>query len=502
MPRFRDDPALWITTLVVLAVHLAVAGRYDFFRNELYFIICGRHPDWGYVDQPPLVPLLSAATQLFGENLFLLRLPVALAAAAMVPLTAALCRQAGGGRGAALFAAVAASIAPMLLGMSTIVTTSSFEPLTWTLVAYGLARAAIGGDRRALLWTGLAIGLSMQAKYGIPIWLAGLGLGVLATPARRILAWRETWLGGAIAVLVAMPSLIWQALHGWPFFAVIGHATLGGTNLTGGPIHFIIVQIVAVNPVLAILALTGAAAPFLSARLAPARFLAIGFVVAAALVIAAHGKDYYLFPAYPALFAVGAAGSERLGPLWRGIWLAGAVALSALALPVVLPILDPPALAAYLDRTHLHPIPEEKAAIGAPLTQIFSDELGWRALEKQVVAVYAALPPEDRAKAAIVASNYGEAAAIDFYGVADGLPPALGGQNQYWLWGPRGYDGSVMIHVGGDAERWQQACDSAEIAGNFGAPYVMPYENDRPIVVCRGLKRPLDEVWDRFKRFQ
>ena len=166
-----------------------------------------------------------------------------------------------------------------------------------------------------------------------------------------------------------------------------------------------------------------------------------------------------------------------------------------------MPILDPPDLAAYLASTHLRPPPDEAAAVGAPLTQVYSDELGWRELEHRVAAVYRALPDDDKKHVTILASNYGEAAAIDFYGRAE-LPPAASGQNQYYLWGPGGGDGSVIIHVGGDPERWRKLCQNLEIADTFGVPYAMPYENGRPIMICRGFRAGLSTTWARFKRFQ
>ena len=321
-------------------------------------------------------------------------------------------------------------------------------------------------------------------------------------PARHILRTRACAIGVGLATVIAAPSLIWQTLHGWPFIAVMLHHTIGGENYTGTPVRFEIGQVLALNIVMAPLWITGLVAPFASARMKPARFLAITYVLAAIIDLAAHGKSYYLYPVYPTLFAVGAAACARL-PRWlTGAWLTLATAQTAFIAPVVLPFLAPPALSAYLNRFHLHPRPSEAAAVGAPLTQVFSDELGWRALEKSVAAIYRALPPEDQRRAAIIASNYGEAAAIDVYGAADNLPPALSGQDQYYIWGPRGYDGSVVIHINGDPERWRHDCASLDIAGHFGAPLVMPYENDRPIFVCRGLRVPLALAWPRFKRFQ
>jgi hypothetical protein len=503
MPRpIRQDAAVWAIAATLLLVQLALAGRYDIFRNELYYIVCGRHPAFGYADQPPLVPLIAAATQLAGIHAWTLRLPAALAGAALVPLTASFARLLGGTTRSAILAALATAIAPALLALTQIMTTSTFEPLAWTLCAYFIARAAIANDPRALIWAGVTTGIACQAKYGLPIWLAGLLIGLLATRARHILATRACAIGLALAALIAAPSLIWQTLNGWPFIAVMLHHTVGGENYTGTPIRFEIGQALAVNILMAPLWITGLIAPFARARLAPARFLAIAYIVAAIIDIAARGKSYYLYPAYPTLFAVGAAACAQL-PRWlTGTWAALATAQTAFVAPVVLPILDPPALAAYLDRFHLHPRPSEAAAVGAPLTQVFSDELGWRALEKSVAGIYRALPPEDQRRAAIIASNYGEAAAIDVYGAADNLPPALSGQDQYYFWGPRGYDGSLIIHIGGDPERWRPNCASLDIVGTFGAPLVMPYENNRPIFICRGVRVKLPLAWSHFKRFQ
>jgi hypothetical protein len=492
--------SLWLLAAVFAILHAAIAGRYDFFRNELYFIICGRHPDYGYADQPSLVPLLAAATQAFGQSVWLLRLPAVLASIAMIPLTAQLA-VAMGARGLAVyFAALAASIAPLLLGISTILTTETFEPLTWTALSLLAVRACVQDDRRALAWAGLVAGIAFETKYGIAIWILGLAVGITATSARRIVLWRQLWLGALIAALLASPSVIWQASHGWPFLEITRHHA--AHNLTGSPVRFVIGQALAMNVLLAPLWLAGLVGPFAGRRLAQFRFLSLAFLVSGAIIVASHGKDYYLAPAYPTLFALGAAACTGLRRwAWWG-WTAAAVLVSAVAAPVVLPLLEPPALAAYLDRTHLRPRPDEVAGVGAPLTQVFSDELGWRSFEQQVAKAFKALPPEDRARAAILALDYGEAAALDFYGHADGLPPALSGQNQYFLWGPHGYDGAVILAVNFRPAHWERFCRSSSVVGTFGAPYAMPYEIDRPIILCQGLKRNLTDTWERFKLFE
>jgi hypothetical protein len=496
----RTAFAVWAITAATAVLHLAVAHRYDIFRNELYFIVCGRHPDFGYVDQPPLVPLLAAATQLFGDSVWLLRLPAAAAAIALIPLCACFARLAGGGRLSMVLAALAAALSPALAGLTSTTTTATFEPLAWTAVAWLVAQAVLREDRRALLWAGLVTGVAMEAKYGIAMWLIPLAAGLILTDARRMLRWRELWLGVAVAVLVAAPSLIWQTLHGWPFLEVVREHS--ATYLNDSPWVFMLQQAAAINPVLAPLWLTGVIAPFLMPSLRPLRFLAITFVGAAVLEVATGGKDYYLYAAYPTMFALGAAACAHLNGYVAGLWLAVSAAVFAALAPLALPLMDPPALERYEARSHLRPRPDERAAVGAPLTQVFSDEMPWRDLEQQVAHIYHSLPPAEQKQAAIVATNYGEAAAIDFYGRRDGLPPALSGSHQYYLWGPRGYDGAVIIHVNGDPRLWRRYCQRLEVAGTFGAPYAMPYENERPIMVCHGLRANLSQTWERFKRYR
>lgn len=490
---------VWAITAATAILHLAVAGRYDIFRNELYFIVCGRHPDFGYVDQPPLVPLLAAATQAFGDNVWLLRLPAAAAAVALVPLSAAFARLAGGRTLSIVLVAAAAALSPALAGVTATLTTTTFEPLAWTAYAFLITRAVLLEQRQALLWAGLVAGVSMEAKYGIVMWAVPMVAGLLLTRARRILAWREFWAGAALAAFIAAPSLIWQAIHGWPFLAVVSEHKK--TIFTGGPLAFTLQQVAAVNLVLVPLWLAGLIGPFLLPALRPLRFLSIAFAGAAVLDFVAGGKDYYLFAAYPTLFAVGGVACARLDRKVVAIWLAAAAAVFALLAPIALPLLDPPTLARYLQATHLRPPPDELAAVGAPLTQVFSDEMGWRELEKKVAAAYRSLPDAERSRAAIIAVDYGEAAAIDVYGKADGLPPALSGEDQYFLWGSHGYDGSVILHINGNVRSWRRFCEHLEVIGTFGAPYAMPYENGRPILLCHGLRANLTETWARFKRY-
>src|ERR1700742_2361119 len=352
---FSRQPAVWLVAALVGLVHAATAGRYDAQRNELYFLVCGWHPDFGYVDQPPLVPLIAAATQLFGINIWLLRLPATLAAVGLVLLGAAFARLLGGGSRAAAFAAIAAGIAPGLAALSSHLTTSTFEPIAWTGAAFLLTRAILHDRRSDLIWIGVLAGLAMQAKWGIAIWLVALGIGVLAAPARKILLWWQLWAGAAIAALLFAPNLIWQWQHGWPFFEVILPHLESQKNYPGPIWLFEFRQAMSMTIALAPLWVAGAIGPFADRGLAAARFLSIGFVLTTAFYFLQRGTNYYLFPVYPTMFVVGAVVCERLG-VWitRG-WIAAALAVSALAAPVTLPILPPETLQRYMAALHIHP---------------------------------------------------------------------------------------------------------------------------------------------------
>jgi 4-amino-4-deoxy-L-arabinose transferase-like glycosyltransferase len=490
--------AAWIVAAVVAVVHLAVAGQYDIFRNELYFIVCGRHPAFGYVDQPPVVPLLSAVTQLGGVHVWLLRLPAALAAIALVPLTVAFAQLLGATTRGAWLAAVASASAPLVTAMSATLNTSTFEPFDFTATALLVTYAIVHDRPRAWWWAGAFAGCAFETRYGILMWAFGLAIGLALTGPREIFRSRDFWIGVAIAAAIALPNVAWQLGKGFPFMELVRNDNSG--NFTGTPLFFTIDQIFSVNFLLAPLWATGIVAPFASQRFARYRFLSIAFVITGLLIVVTHGKSYYFAGAYPTMFALGAAACTSLPRLLVAAWAVLAAANGAFALPLVLPVLPPAGLKNMMDHMAFRPRPVERAGIGAPLMQVFSDEFGWRELAREVGNVYAALPAADREKAAIFASNYGEAAAIDVYGV--GLPPALSGSNQYYLWGPRGYNGAVVIAVDVDPAQWSPTCGSVRVASRFGtSPYAMPYERERPIVVCRDMHPPLPQLWPAFKHY-
>jgi 4-amino-4-deoxy-L-arabinose transferase-like glycosyltransferase len=495
-----DRIALTLAALV-LVVRLPLGNRYDVFRDELYFIVCGRHPSFGYVDQPPLVPLLAAGLYALGHQTWLLRLPAALAAAGVVWLTVRFVRLLSGGIAAAWTAGIMAALAPMFLGLFATFNTTVFEPLAWTALAYALTRAALLDDRRALVWGGVVAGLALEAKYAIPAWLAALAAGLLFTPERRLFARRELWLGLALAAALASPSIAWQAAQHWPFIELARAA--GDKNVSVAPLAFLANQVFVMNPLFAPIWIAGIAAPFIWRDLARARFVALAFLTVTAIVVATHGKDYYLAAAYPPLFALGAIAFERSirRTAVRIAYLTAAVALSAIAAPLALPLLPPPALITYMQRLHLAPAQTEKSFAGTVLPQEFADQLGWHDFVREVGAAWISLPPGVRAHTSILVDNYGEAAAIDVYGAEYGLPPALSGHNQYYRWQTRGQPATHVLRVQNNLERLRPYCAEVRALGTTSSPYAMAYENGKDIAYCRALHPPLTEIWPKLKNY-
>lgn len=499
-------PADWLgigLAALTGVIHLVLAGRYDLFRDELYFIVCGQHPAFGYADQPPLVPLVAAALYDIGGTAFWVRLPSVIAAAALAFVTVRLARGLGGGLLAATLAGLSVAVAPVLMGLTAILSTSSFDPLAFTLIAALLLRG-IGGDDRALLWAGVTAGIILQVKYSLLLWAVGLAVGILLFE-RDLLRRKALWLGVGIAAVIAAPSFAWQALHGFPFLDLSAAARDKNAEVAFGA--FIANQAFIMNPVLAPVWIVGMVAPFVDAGLRRLRFLVAAYAVTFVLVRLGGGKDYYLAALYPAFFASGAVWlAARARARWQAWllagWIAAAIALSAVIAPLALPILSPDRLEAYMLRTGLAPQAQEKSFAGTVLPQIFADQLGWHAFTEQVGQTWRFVTPADRVRTAILTDNYGEAAALDLYGKRFGLPRALSGHNHYHFLGLRGQNPQNLIVITDEPARLAKVCTHADVVGTTWARFAMAHENDKAIVWCQGLRQPLATLWPQIRQLE
>ncbi len=505
-----SQPAWWLILLLAaakLAIHLPLASRYGYFRDELYFLDCGRHLDWGYVDHAPLIGLVSYLMLLLGASLPLLRTISALAGAGLVVLGMLMTALLGGGRFAQMLAGVSMIVACGILAMSSLFTMNVFEPLFWTGCAYVLVRIIQTGDSRLWLVFGLLAGLGLENKHSMLFFGVAIMTGIILTPGRRELTRRWFWLGALVALVLFLPNIVWQWQHGFPTLEDLRNVKTMGKNVVLSPQAFIGRQVLAMHPATLSVWLAGIWF-FLFGRGRRYRALGVTYLVLLLIFIALAGKDYYLFPAYAMLFAGGGVAFEgwleRLtwtrGRLWpKAVLVANLVAPGIVIAPLVLPLLTPGAFVAYERALGLRP-PKTEVHHEGPLPQMFGDQFGWEELVADVAKIYHALPPADRAKATIFASNYGEAGALHLYGPRYGLPHAICAHQTHYFWGPQGKSGEVVIFLQWGREHLERMFESVEQVGEHSHPWGMAEEN-RPIYLCRGLKWPLPETWPRLKHW-
>lgn len=495
-----------IAAIVAFGLHLIGNPHYGYFRDELYLIICGRHPAWGYVDQPSLAPLLAAGSQVFGHSLFLLRAAPAFIAAAAIYTTCLLAEEMGGEFFAQILAALVVFFSPVLMNFGMKLSTDTVGLWLWPLAALFILRIVKGANPRWWLAVGAIVGISLQSKYTVVFFAVALLLGLLLTPERKVLFSRWFLAGCGVCVLIALPNFLWQVHYGFPtleFLRNAGH----GKNLIVGPMQYLFQQLLITNVFLSLVWIIGLVWLIWNAQL---RFLAYAYIILIAFMVVLHGKHYYPADVYPYLMAAGGVAIEawtNRQKLIRPIVALATITFGLVFLPFSMPVMPEAQAVAYTDwlMGKLHVSRQSVATEHAPqpaLPQDWADMHGWPELADSVAKVYLSLPPDDRKQAAIVAGNYGEAAAIDFFGTQYGLPPVLSSHNQYYLWGIHGVSGNVVIDVAGDCGANEHLFASSERAAVFTSPWGMPYENHIPIMVCRGIKEPLAELWPSIKAYR
>jgi 4-amino-4-deoxy-L-arabinose transferase-like glycosyltransferase len=423
---------VWVIAAVPFLVLVATSTRYGYHRDEMYFIAAGAHPAFGYPDQPPLVPLLSwAMNQLAPGSLMVLRLPSALVTAATAVLAALVSREVGGGRRAQVIAAGCTAASGFALAVGHIVSTTTFDLLSTTLLVWLMVRAIMRESGPSMLAAGVVVGIGSEAKPQVGF-VAALVLATLlvAGPRWPLRSW-WTAAGVVIAIALASPYVIWQAVHGWPQLTV-AHNIAGSAE--GGRIGFVPFQLVMVSPVLVPVWVAGLVAPFRVPAWRRLRFVPLTYLLVAVLYIVGNGKAYYLASLYPALLGLGAVPTARwlLRARGRTRLLAAAVVVSAAVSAVIaLPLLPETSL---------------QGSVPMALNPDLGETVGWPRFIQTVSTAWRRIPAAERRRTALFTANYGEAGAIDLLGRSHGLPRAYSGHNGFSEWGmPPARDTSALV---------------------------------------------------------
>jgi len=474
---------------------------YGFFRDELYFLVCGHHLAWGYVDQPPLVALQARlAETLFGLSPTGIRIFSFAAGGVTVALTGLIAWQLGGRRTAQILAMTAVLAAPVFLGTANYLSMNSFEPCFWMGALLVLLRLADGSATpRAWLLFGLLAGLGIENKHSTVFFLVALLLGLILSPQRRILLTKGCAAGVALLILLVLPNLVWQWVHHFPTYELLNGVAHSDKNIKLPPLAFLVEQVTILLIVSAPLWIGGLTWLGFAREARPWRFVALTYLPFLAMMMLMHAKDYYVAPIYPVLFA---AGAVAFGELARRGWplmvytVILAYLLCRITGPIVLTILPPEKYAAFAARFGANKTKSEKFT--SPLPQIFSDRFGWPQMVEGFAQRYYAIPPDIRARTAIFCGNYGEASAVNILGPKYGLPTAISGHQNYFYWGWGGYTGESALTLGDKREDYTDNYAEVIDLGPFDAPWIMDHEHHHYFWLLHR-KRPYAADWPEFK---
>jgi hypothetical protein len=478
--------------------------NYGYFRDELYYIACSNHLAFGYVDQPPLSIAILWINRLFlGDSLGALRFLPALVGAIVVLLAALMTRKLGGSKFAQSLAALSVVAAHGLIGHGRTFSMNPFDVLFWSVAGYILVVILI--EEKSKLWIlfGFVVGLGLLNKYSIGFMIIGLAAGLLLTRQRKQFYSKWFWLGGVVAFIVFLPHIIWQIIYDFPSLEFMRNASQN-KNVNLNIIDFLIGQLRDMNIINAFLWIGGIYFfyKYKGGRLRP---LAWMYPVVFFVMVAGNAKVYYLSAIYPIFLAGGAVFFEQYIQLKSINWLrtlyVGLLSIIALViLPFAVPVLPVEQFIRYEYTLGLTPHAEEKSSVGE-LPQYYADQFGWREMVDTIANVYKKLTPEEQSQCVIYVRNYGEAAAIDFFGTQQGLPNARCGHNNYWLWGPGNLTGDVAIIIGGSRGLEKNLSDLrsrykyVEFAATTNAKYAMPFENGRMIFICKGMNSTFQILW-------
>jgi Dolichyl-phosphate-mannose-protein mannosyltransferase len=511
--KLRLHPAVYALAFATAALHLAFCHRFGYYRDEFYFIDCAKHLAWGYVDQPPLTPIVTWLTTPLGYPVWGLRFFPALLCGITVLFGCAIARELHGGAFAQILTGLTIVLAPGLIGIAYGLSTEFLSPASWTVLIYLTIRLVKTQDTRLYLPIALVVTLALYAKYSVAACAVALAAGLLLTGHANLLRSRRLVMAIALTALLVLPNALWQIHHGFPMLEVLHNDQLNRHALRNGmadespdrwknAIYMFALQFAYQNPVYAPVWVWGLVWLW---RERAYRFLTVAYLLLLAVLIATIGRGYYIQGVYPALFAAGAVAIEGAirsnSRRWQAAILAAVFVGGLPMLPLSLPILSLPEYMAYEREIHLsHPEPPEgKSYLINPM---FADQLGWKTMAATVAGAYWSLPAPQRKITAVFADRYAYAGALDFYGPHYGLPPVISPNNNYYLWGTRGYSGVSVLAVGA-TDYWLLLhwFGSVKQIAVYRNDYRWMLEGPLPIYLCTHPRVPLAVMWPALKYY-
>ncbi len=494
---FNDTTLLLLLGLVLFLLHMFTNHQYGFHQDEMVVLDNAYHLDWGFIEYPPVTPFLArVAIELFGLSLVGARIFSALVHSITMVLAGLMARELGAKRVTQVVAALVAAIAPVALVGGATVMYATFDYLWSVLIAYFTIRLLKTDDPRWWLGIGVGIGLGMMTKYNMVFFVAGLVGGVLLTRARRYLTSPWLWGGAAISLLIFLPNLIWQIQH--DFISLEFLQSIHARDVAIGRAEgFLLEQFVfSSNPFVTPFWIAGLYYYIFHQDGKHYRLVGWLYVIPFVIYYVTQGRSYYLASAYPMLIAAGAV-------LWQDWLKALSVVKKRGLLGATWVVLAVGMVFGGVVSLPIPPVNSEPFRTVSEVHDLFTEQIGWPDMIKTVADIYADLPEEEKARVGILTGENDEAAALNVFGPAYGLPKAISGSDTFWLRGYGDPPPETVIVLGIDAVWVHMMFGQCEQAGTISNQYGIRNDLTDPpqIYVCREPRLTWPELWKRLKHF-
>ncbi len=502
-PFSKSEKVIMVYFIVAKLFLCLFPFEYGYFRDELYYIALSDNLAFGYVDVPPIVPfLLAIVRSILGTSFLSLHLLPAISGALVVWLVGLMVKKIGGGFSALLLALTCVTFAPIYLCWESAYTYDAFDKLCWTLLLYLLLLLLKTDDKKYWILFGIVAGFALLTK--ITVLFLGLGVfsALLLTRARRHLLTQQLWIGVVLAFLIFSPYILWQIKEGIPALEYYGNYASGKTY-PSTPVEFITNQVLTMNPLAFPVWFLGIC--YFIFHREGIRYRVLGYAYIAVLIvcIVLKVKFYLLAPFYTVLFAGGAvlieSVAQKRNMRWLGRRPAIAIFLTGLIMvPFARPILPIEPFMKYTGRSVWERIKGERHRLGR-LPQHFADRFGWEEMAASIAKVYGKLSEEEKSEVCLLMGNYGQAGAVWALGEQYDLPKPISGHLQYFIWGTRGHSGELVISLGIEMETLKEHFQSVAKVGEHKCVLAIPHERYLDVHICRGPRKPLDELWPSLK---
>lgn len=496
-----------IFVFIKIGLNLLAISHFGFHRDEFLHLVLADHLAWGYKEVPPFIALLAKITiAIFGNSVFAARIFPTIAGGLIILLTGSIVVELGGKRFAIALACLALIFSPAFAASDYLFQPVVFDQLWWVLAAWLLIRYSNTSSVKYLYFLGIVVGVGMLTKYSMAFFTFSLLLGILISKQRKLL-WNRHILGAAaLAILIWSPNIIWQLTHHLPVethMSKLQHEQLQYLK----PSDYIKQELLD-NGIAVFVWLTGFIFLLFSFRLHKFQFLAITFVLIFTFFLVMHGKAYYLFGAFPMLFAAGGFGFERWlktsGYALRGVAIAIFTIPNLILFPLVLPLFPLDTTLGLFKYIHNHTtalrfaVTWEDGKVHAT-TQDYADMLGWDEMANDVAKVWNSLTPAQQKQTGIYADNYGEAGAIHHYHQQLHIPDVFSLDSSFTLWAPDDFNCEYLIYVddqgGGNVESFKSQLESYKKMFVIENP--LAREHGTAIYLLKGIKQGLHDRYTK-----